>query len=44
MTERKVWIMAMWIIPSAAKVYESPIDNNTYSPSAYPAGWKEITE
>ena len=26
------------------KVYESVIDNNTYSPSAYPAGWKEITE
>ena len=26
------------------KVYESLIDANTYSPSAYPAGWKEITE
>lgn len=26
------------------KVYESVIDNNAYSPSAYPAGWKEITE
>lgn len=26
------------------KVYESLIDNNTYSPSEYPAGWKEITE
>ena len=26
------------------KVYESLIDNNAYSPSAYPAGWKEITE
>lgn len=26
------------------KVYESLIDNNIYSPSAYPAGWKEITE
>ena len=26
------------------KVYESVIDNNTYSPSEYPAGWKEITE
>ena len=26
------------------KVYESVIDNNVYSPSAYPAGWKEITE
>ena len=25
------------------KVYESLIDANTYSPSAYPAGWKEIT-
>lgn len=26
------------------KIYESLIDNNAYSPSAYPAGWKEITE
>lgn len=26
------------------KVYESLIDANVYSPSAYPAGWKEITE
>lgn len=26
------------------KVYESLIDNNAYSPSAYPAGWKEIME
>ena len=26
------------------KVYESLIDNNLYSPEAYPAGWKEITE
>ena len=26
------------------KIYESLIDGNTYSPSAYPAGWKEITE
>ena len=26
------------------KAYESLIDANTYSPSAYPAGWKEITE
>ena len=25
------------------KVYESLIDNNIYSPEAYPAGWKEIT-
>ena len=25
------------------KVYESLIDNNVYSPEAYPAGWKEIT-
>lgn len=24
------------------KVYESLIDNNAYSPSAYPAGWKEV--
>lgn len=26
------------------KVYESLIDANVYSPSDYPAGWKEITE
>ena len=26
------------------KIYESLIDNNVYSPSAYPAGWKETTE
>lgn len=26
------------------KVYESLIDANAYSPSAYPAGWKEITK
>lgn len=26
------------------KVYESTIDNNVWSPDAYPAGWKEITE
>ena len=26
------------------KVYESLIDANAYSPAAYPAGWKEITE
>lgn len=26
------------------KIYESLIDNNSYSPTAYPAGWKEITE
>ena len=26
------------------KIYESLIDANTYSPSAYPAGWKEMTE
>ena len=26
------------------KVYESLIDNNAYSPSAYPAGWREIME
>lgn len=24
-------------------VYESLIDNNTWSPEAYPAGWQEIT-
>ena len=26
------------------KIYESLIDANAYSPSAYPAGWKETTE
>lgn len=26
------------------KVYESLIDNNVWSPSAYPAGWQEVTE
>ena len=26
------------------KIYESLIDNNTWSPSAYPAGWREVTE
>ena len=26
------------------KIYESVIDNNVWSPTAYPAGWKEITE
>ncbi len=26
------------------KVYESVIDNNIWSPTAYPAGWKEVTE
>lgn len=26
------------------KIYESLIDANVYSPDAYPAGWKEITE
>lgn len=25
------------------KVYESLIDNNVWSPSAYPAGWKEVS-
>lgn len=24
------------------KVYESTIDNNVWSPAAYPAGWKEV--
>ena len=24
------------------KTYESLIDNNIWSPEAYPAGWKEI--
>lgn len=26
------------------KIYESIIDNNIWTPSSYPAGWKEITE
>ena len=25
------------------KIYESVIDNNVWSPTAYPAGWKEVT-
>lgn len=25
------------------KVYESLIDNNVWSPTAYPAGWKEVS-
>lgn len=25
------------------KIYESVIDNNIWSPAAYPAGWREIT-
>jgi len=24
------------------KVYESTIDNNIWSPAAYPAGWREV--
>lgn len=26
------------------KIYESLIDNNIWSPVAYPAGWREVTE
>lgn len=26
------------------KIYESLIDNNVWSPTAYPQGWKEVTE
>lgn len=26
------------------KIYESLIDNNIWSPAAYPAGWREVTE
>lgn len=26
------------------RIYESLIDNNVYSPAAYPAGWREIIE
>lgn len=26
------------------KIYKSKIDNNAYSPTAYPAGWEEVTE
>jgi hypothetical protein len=25
------------------KIYESAIDNNIWSPAAYPAGWQEIS-
>lgn len=30
------------IVDYNGKLYESLIDGNTYSPEAYPAGWKEI--
>lgn len=26
------------------KIYESLIDNNVWSPAAYPAGWREVVE
>ena len=26
------------------KIYESVIDNNVWSPEAYPQGWKEVEE
>lgn len=26
------------------KIYESLIDNNIWSPAAYPTGWREVTE
>lgn len=30
------------IVDYNGKLYESLIDGNTYSPDAYPAGWKEV--
>lgn len=30
------------IVDYNGKLYESLIDGNVYSPSAYPAGWKEV--
>lgn len=32
----------VWYPEENTTVYESLIDNNTWSPEAYPAGWKEI--
>ena len=32
------------IVMFEGKKYESLIDNNVWSPSAYPAGWKEVIE
>lgn len=31
------------IVMFEGKKYESIIDNNVWSPTAYPAGWKEVT-
>ena len=32
----------VWYPDKHGSVYESLIDNNVYSPEAYPAGWKEV--
>lgn len=32
------------IVSYNGTLYESVIDNNTWSPEAYPQGWKEVTE
>lgn len=32
------------IVSYNGKIYKCLIDNNTWSPDAYPAGWEEVTE
>ena len=32
----------VWFPTKGTKLYESLIDNNVWSPEAYPAGWKEV--
>lgn len=34
----------VWYPTAGSTLYESLIDANTYSPEAYPAGWKKVTE
>lgn len=34
----------VWYPTADSTLYESLIDANTYSPEAYPAGWKRVTE
>lgn len=34
----------VWYPTANSTLYESLIDANTYSPEAYPAGWKKVTE
>lgn len=34
----------VWYPTADSTLYESLIDSNTYSPDAYPAAWKKVTE